>query len=209
MPLYRNKDDSGVQNLPLIYEGDGGKFLIVKENERGAEWKTATIDSILELTNTLNDKAETTHTHLGSDITTSVANATSAAIANKLTVARTITLSGNITGSATFDGNSDITITTTLEPSINIYLQRHQETEIFTPTNDIDYIDVSKKIVDTMKEETSMIVAGAPGCVYSIDFIVINDDLGDLKRISWSGLGMDGLLDNTDSLSITYWTDDV
>ena len=90
----------------------------------------------------------------------------------------------------------------------NVYLKRHQETEVLTPTTGVDYVEVAKVIITALKEETIMIVAGAPGCVYGVDFTVVNDGSDDLKRISWAGLGMAGLLDNTDSVSITYWTDE-
>ena len=59
------------------------------------------------------------HTHVGTDITSAVANATTAAscsgnaaTATKLATARKITLSGDVTGSTTFDGSGDKTITT-------------------------------------------------------------------------------------------------
>lgn len=90
----------------------------------------------------------------------------------------------------------------------NVYLKRHQVTETFTPTNGVEYVEVSKTIVASLKEETLMIAAGAPGCVYGVDFVVINDGSDALKRISWDGYGMDGLLDNTDAVSVTYWTDE-
>ena len=90
----------------------------------------------------------------------------------------------------------------------NVFLKRRQVTEIFTPTNGVEYVEVANVIVNSLKEETIMIVAGAPGCVYGVDFTVLNDGSDDLKRISWAGLGMTGLLDNTDSVSVTYWTDE-
>lgn len=90
----------------------------------------------------------------------------------------------------------------------NVFLKRRQVTEIFNPTNGVEYVEVANVIVDSLKEETIMIVAGAPGCVYGVDFTVLNDGSDDLKRISWAGLGMTGLLDNTDSVSVTYWTDE-
>ncbi len=90
----------------------------------------------------------------------------------------------------------------------NVFLKRRQVTEIFTPTNGVEYVEVANVIVDSLKEETIMIVAGAPGCVYGVDFTVVNNGSDALKRISWAGLGMTGLLDNTDAVSITYWTDE-
>lgn len=56
-------------------------------------------------------------------VTTAVANKTSisgnAGTATKLATARTISLTGDVTGSATFDGSKNISITTTVEMSID------------------------------------------------------------------------------------------
>jgi len=61
----------------------------------------------------------TAHTHDGTDITSAVANATTAAAcsgnaatATKLKTARTISLTGDVTGSASFDGSANVAITT-------------------------------------------------------------------------------------------------
>lgn len=66
-------------------------------------------------------RAASSHTHGGGDITSAVANATTAAAcsgnaatATKLATARTISLSGDVTGSASFDGSANATITATV-----------------------------------------------------------------------------------------------
>lgn len=56
-------------------------------------------------------RAASSHTHGGGDITSAVANATTA---TKLETARTISLSGDVTGSASFDGSANATITATV-----------------------------------------------------------------------------------------------
>lgn len=89
-----------------------------------------------------------------------------------------------------------------------IRLGRHQVTEVITPTTGVNYVEVTKEIVASMKEETLLVVAGAPGCVYGVDFSVVNNAGDFLKRISWVGLGMADLLDDTDAVSVTYWTDE-
>jgi hypothetical protein len=88
-----------------------------------------------------------------------------------------------------------------------ISLKRHQVTEVFTPTDGVEYVEVANAIITALKEETIMVVAGAPGCVYGVDFTVINDGSSLLKRISWADLGMDGLITSSDSVAVTYWTD--
>jgi hypothetical protein len=89
-----------------------------------------------------------------------------------------------------------------------IRLGRHQVTEVITPTTGVNYVEVTKEIVASLKEETLLVVAGAPGCVYGVDFSVVNNAGDVLKRISWVGLGMADLLDDTDAVSVTYWTDE-
>lgn len=61
------------------------------------------------------------HTHPGTDVTSAVANATTAAscsgnaaTATKLATARTISLTGDVTGSASFDGSGNAAITATV-----------------------------------------------------------------------------------------------
>ena len=88
-----------------------------------------------------------------------------------------------------------------------ISLKRRQVTEVFTPTDGVEYVEVANTIITALKEETIMVVAGAPGCVYGVDFTVINDGSSLLKRISWADLGMDGLITSSDSVAVTYWTD--
>ncbi len=51
----------------------------------------------------------------GANVVGAVASATLAATATALATARTITIAGNLSGSASFNGTSDITITTTLD----------------------------------------------------------------------------------------------
>jgi hypothetical protein len=70
-----------------------------------------TIANVDGLQPALNGKAASSHTHGGGDITSAVANATTA---TKLETARTISLSGDVTGSASFDGSANATITATV-----------------------------------------------------------------------------------------------
>lgn len=52
------------------------------------------------------------------------------------------------------------------------------------------------------KENTKFDVSGLPPQIYGVDFEVTTDDGG--KRVSWNGLGLDGLLISGDTVKITY-----
>ena len=80
-----------------------------------------TIANVDSLQTTLDGKAASSHTHAGTDVTSAVANATTAAAcsgnaatATKLATARTISLTGDVTGSASFDGSANASITATV-----------------------------------------------------------------------------------------------
>lgn len=85
----------------------------------------------------------------------------------------------------------------------HVTLQRRQVMESFTPASGVAYVDVSKEIVPALKEETLLMVAGAPVCVYGVDFEVTGT-----SRVSWSGLAMDDLIDETDDVAVIYWTNE-
>ena len=85
----------------------------------------------------------------------------------------------------------------------HVTLAQRQVMEAFTPTVGVAYVDVAKEIVTALKEETQLLVAGAPVCVYGVDFEVTGTN-----RVSWSGLGMEGIIDETDDVSVIYWTNE-
>lgn len=74
------------------------------------------------ITAQLSTKAASEHTHLYAGSDTAGGAATSA---NKLRTARKITLTGTVNGSASFDGTSDITITTTGDSEAASFLAAH------------------------------------------------------------------------------------
>lgn len=68
-------------------------------------------------------------------------------------------------------------------------------------------INISNKYIvlteaPTVKSKTRVIVIGGPEQEYGVDFVVTNDDGG--KRLSWAGLGLDGVLEVNDSIVVTY-----
>ena len=89
-----------------------------------------------------------------------------------------------------------------------ISIARHQVKEVLTPVTGQNYLDVAKNIVSDLKEETELIIDGAPAMVYGVAYQVIVDGADALKRVSWAGLGLADLLTSSDQVSIKYWTDD-
>ena len=89
-----------------------------------------------------------------------------------------------------------------------VSIARHQVKEVLTPVTGQNYLDVAKNIVADLKEETELIIDGAPAMVYGVAYQVIVDGADALKRVSWAGLGLADLLTSSDQVSIKYWTDD-
>lgn len=75
------------------------------------------------------------------------------------------------------------------------------------PVITLNATNISNKYVvlteaPTDKNKTRLVVIGGIHQEYAADFVVTADDGG--KRLSWSGLGLDGVLEDGDKLLVVY-----
>lgn len=81
------------------------------------------------------------------------------------------------------------------------------ELRVFTENFTLTAWHVANKYMVLLKvpvapAETELTVIGGPDQQYGVDFVITSDDGG--KRLTWDGLGLDGILADGDVLQISY-----